>query len=168
MARAILRGQPLAIQVRWMIKRDMPEVLAIEQASFDNPWSEEDFLNALRQRNCIGMVAETHDQLLGFIVYELQKSQMVVLNLAVHPQFRRQGIGRLMMERLISKLSQQRRNKITLQVRESNLPAQLFFKALGFQAIRVLRGYYSDTGEDAYVMQYRLPDLAEQSRALAA
>ncbi|MCS7017245.1 MAG: ribosomal protein S18-alanine N-acetyltransferase [Gemmatales bacterium] len=168
MRRAMLRGQPLAVQIRWMIKRDMPEVLAIEQASFDTPWTEEDFLNALRQRNCIGMVAETHEQLVGFIVYELQKSQMVMLNLAVHPQFRRRGIGRQLVERLISKLTQQRRDKITLEVRERNLPAQLFFKALGFHAVRVLREYYPDTGEDAYVMQYHLPEPSSQEQSRAA
>jgi ribosomal-protein-alanine N-acetyltransferase len=168
MKRATLRGQPLAVQIRWMIKRDMPEVLAIEQASFDTPWTEEDFLNALKQRNCIGMVAETHDQLVGFMVYELHKTQMVLLNLAVHPEFRRRGIGRQLVERLISKLTHQRRDKITLEVRERNLPAQLFFKALGFQAVRVLREYYPDTGEDAYVMQYRLPDAEAPAAAHAA
>ncbi|GBD35261.1 Ribosomal-protein-alanine acetyltransferase [bacterium HR36] len=168
MKRATLRGQPLAIQIRWMIKRDMPEVLAIEQASFDTPWTEEDFLSALRQRNCIGMVAETHDRIVGFIIYELHKTQMVVLNLAVHPELRRRGIGRQLVERLINKLTQQRRDKISLEVRERNLPAQLFFKALGFQAVRVLREYYPDTGEDAYVMQFRLPDSTSQTSKTAA
>jgi len=163
MKRAAMRGQPIAAQIRWMIKRDMPEVLAIEQASFDTPWTEEDFLNALRQRNCIGMVAETNDSLVGFVIYELHKQQLLLLNLAVHPQYRRRGVGRQLVERLISKLSQHRRDKITLEVRERNLPAQLFFKALGFQAVRVLRGYYADTGEDAYVMQYRLADTPQQS-----
>jgi ribosomal-protein-alanine N-acetyltransferase len=163
MKRASIRGQSLAVQIRWMIKRDMPEVLAIEQASFDIPWTEEDFLNALRQRNCIGMVAESNDCLVGFVIYELQKHQFMLLNLAVHPQYRRRGVGRQLVERLISKLSQHRRDKITLEVRERNLTAQLFFKALGFQAVRVLREYYPDTGEDAYVMQYRLSDAQQLS-----
>lgn len=168
MKRAKLRGQTLPVRIRWMIKRDMPEVLAIEQASFDTPWTEEDFLNALRQRNCIGMVAEAQENLVGFIVYELYKTQVAVLNLAVHPDYRRRGVGRQMVERLISKLTQHRRDKITLEVRERNLPAQLFFKALGFQAVRVLREYYPDTGEDAYVMQYRLPESNSQPSSQAA
>ena len=59
-----------------------------------------------------------------------------------------------MMERLIAKLSYQRRNRIVVEVRETNLAAQLFFRELGFRAVDILRDYYtSDTGkEDAYLM----------------
>ena len=54
--------QALKAHIRWMIRRDMPEVLAVEGESFEFPWCEEDFLRCLRQRNCIGMVAEQHRQ----------------------------------------------------------------------------------------------------------
>ncbi len=60
-----------------------------------------------------------------------------------------------MMAKLTGKLSQQRRNRILLEVRETNLDAQLFFRTEGFRAVSVLRDYYEDTPEDAYVMQYR-------------
>ena len=60
-----------------------------------------------------------------------------------------------MMSKLMGKLSQQRRSRLLLEVRETNLAAQLFFRALGFRAVSVLRGFYEDTPEDAYVMQYR-------------
>ena len=63
-----------------------------------------------------------------------------------------------MVEKLIDKLSQQRRKEILLEVRETNLSAQLFFKEQGFRAVRVLRNHYDDTAEDAYVMRYRLSD----------
>ena len=59
-----------------------------------------------------------------------------------------------MVNKLLGKLSQQRRNQITLEIRETNLAAQVFFRNLGFKAISVLRDYYDDTVEDAYVMQY--------------
>ncbi|MEK6238743.1 MAG: ribosomal-protein-alanine N-acetyltransferase RimI, partial [Planctomycetales bacterium] len=55
----------LRVHIRWMIRRDMPEVLAIENSSFEFPWSEEDFLRSLQQRNCIGMVAEWEDSIVG-------------------------------------------------------------------------------------------------------
>ena len=54
------------VHIRWMIRRDMPEVLAIEHASFEFPWCEEEFLRVLRQRNCIGMVAEYGERVVGF------------------------------------------------------------------------------------------------------
>ena len=143
------------VHIRWMIRRDMPEVLEIEQAGFEFPWSEEDFIRCLRQRNCIGMVAEYDERVVGFMIYELHKNQLHVLNFAVRPDARRRGVGVQMVNKLVGKLSQQRRNRICLEIRETNLAAQLFFKNLGFRAVSVLRDYYDDTVEDAYVMQYR-------------
>ena len=60
-----------------------------------------------------------------------------------------------MVAKLVGKLSAQRRNRITLEVRETNLPAQLFFRQCGFRAVSVLREFYEDTPEDAYLMLYR-------------
>lgn len=143
------------VHIRWMIRRDMPSVLAIEEASFEFPWSEEEFIRCLRQRNCIGMVAEQDDQVVGFMIYELHKNRLHLLNFSVAAESRRTCIGTSMVDKLSSKLSQDRRNRITLEVRETNLSAQLFFKKLGFRAVSVLRDFYEDTTEDAYLMQYR-------------
>ncbi len=148
--------QQLDVQIRWLIRRDMREVLRIEQESFEFAWTEEDFLCCLRQRNCIGMVAEQDDRIVGFMVYELHKDRLNILNFAVAADVRRLGIGNQMVTRLIDKLSQQRRKEILLEVRERNLSAQLFFKHQSFRAVRVLRGHYDDTAEDAYIMQFRL------------
>ncbi|MBC8352477.1 MAG: ribosomal protein S18-alanine N-acetyltransferase [Planctomycetes bacterium] len=137
-----------------MIRRDMPEVLDIEGQGFEFPWSEEDFIRCLRQRNCIGMVAEFEEQVVGFMIYELHKTRLHVLNFAVNPNFRRRAVGQAMMGKLVSKLSHQRRNRILLEVRETNLAAQLFFRNIGFRAVSVLRDFYDDTTEDAYLMQY--------------
>lgn len=145
-----------SLQIRWLIRRDMPEVLAIEQESFEYAWSEEEFLCILRQRNCIGMVAEIDQEIVGFMIYELHKSNLHVLNFAVGKQYRRNGIGTRMVHRLIDKLSLQRRREILLEVRERNLEAQLFFKKQDFLAVTVLRNHYDDTAEDAYIMRYRL------------
>jgi [ribosomal protein S18]-alanine N-acetyltransferase len=147
--------EQVRVHIRWMIRRDMPEVLQTEQDSFEYSWTEEDFLRCLRQRNCIGMVAEAGEKVVGFMIYELHKSKLHILNFAVSPACRRAGIGNQMVAKLISKLSSHRRTRITLEVRETNLAAQLFFRAQGFRALRVLRAYYEDSGEDAFLMQYR-------------
>ena len=147
--------QEVRVHIRWMIRRDMPEVLAIESQSFEFPWLEEDFIRCLRQRNCIGMVAEHDDRVVGFMIYELHKTRIHVLNFAVAPEYRRRGVGSQMIAKLIGKLSTQRRSRIVLEVRETNLAAQLFFRENGFRAVSVLRSYYDDTPEDAYLMQYR-------------
>ncbi len=150
--------EQMRVHIRWMIRRDMPEVLQTEQESFEYAWTEEDFLRCLRQRNCIGMVAEQGEKVVGFMIYELHKAKLHILNFAVNPAFRRLGVGGQMVAKLIGKLSSHRRTRITLEVRETNLPAQLFFRAQGFKAIKVLRAYYEDSGEDAFQMHYRLPD----------
>ena len=81
-----------------------------------------------------------------------------ILNFAVGEEARRSQVGTQMVQKLVDKLSQQRRNEIILEVRETNLSAQLFFSNHGFRAISILRGHYDDTTEDAYVMRYRLEE----------
>lgn len=158
--------QAPAVHIRWMIRRDLNDVLRTEMASFEYAWSEEDFLRCLRQRHCIGMVAEQGETVVGFMIYELQKNYLHLLNFAVHPSARRTGIGTRMIQRLIQKMEAHRRRAIILFVRERNLPAQLFFRKMGFQAVRLLRGYYPDTGEDAYQMEYRAHSLTTDTPEL--
>ena len=151
---ATTEADRLRIQLRWMIRRDMPEVLAIEQEAFEFPWSDEDFTRCLRQRNCIGMVAEVGDSVVAFMIYELHRTRLHVLNFAVRRSHRRMGIGSQMMGKLFAKLSVERRDRILLEVRERNLPAQVFFRSLGYRAISVLKDFYEDSTEDAYLMQF--------------
>jgi len=153
-----IHKQDVRVHIRWMIRRDMAEVLQIENESFEFPWSEEDFVHSLRQRNCIGMVAEYQERVVGFMIYELHKSRLHILNFSVANEFRRFGVGQQMVHKLINKLTHRRRNRIMLEIRETNLPAQLFFSKSGFRAITVLRDFYDDTVEDAYLMQYRLQE----------
>jgi ribosomal-protein-alanine N-acetyltransferase len=151
----IHQEQKISVHIRWMIRRDMPEVLAIESQSFEFPWSEEDFIRCLRQRNCIGMVAEREERVVGFMIYELHKTRLHILNFAVSDDYRRRAVGTQMVEKLLGKLSHQRRDQILLEVRETNLAAQVFFREQGFRAISVLHDFYDDTAEDAYLMRYR-------------
>jgi ribosomal-protein-alanine N-acetyltransferase len=152
------------VHIRWMIRRDMPEVLAIEHGSFEYPWCEEEFLRVLRQRNCIGMVAELGERIVGYMIYELHRNKISVLDFATHPDLRRRGVGRQMVTKLVGKLSSQRRNRIALCVRETNLAAQLFFRVVGFRAIEVIRDHYQDSGEDAYTMDYHLDESKLEER----
>lgn len=145
-----------SVRVRWLIARDRQEILAIENHSFpDHPWAIEEFTRCLRQRNCIGMVAEHEGRIIGYHVYEFSRDSLHILNFAVHRVFRRLGVGQKMLQKMISRLSPGRRNKITLEVRETNLEAQLFFRAMGFRATRVLRDFYEVTADDAYEMEFQ-------------
>lgn len=155
---ARLKNTELKPQIRWLIRRDMDEVLEIENRSFEFPWTESDFLAVLRERNCIGIVYESPKQLVhGFMLYELHKDSLRLLNLAVAPEVRRTGVGRAMIQRLVDKLSQQKRRFIEAEIRETNVKAQSFLSGAGFRAVKVLRKHYDDTNEDAYLFRYSLP-----------
>ena len=152
---AIQISGEIRVHIRWLVSRDMAEVLDIEQESFEFPWSEEDYLRCLRSRNCIGMVAEYHGQVVGYMIYELGKNKIQLLNMATAREYRRCGVATQMIAKLIGKLSLQRRSRITLEIRETNLPAQLFFRSSGFRATQIIKNYYEQMQEDAYLMQYR-------------
>lgn len=140
------------LSIRWCIRRDMNEVLAIESLSFPHPWSEDDFIRVLRNRNAIGMVCEhiPSQKNVGFMVYELHRNRLHVLNFAVHPEHRRTGVGAAMIQKLRNKLSPDRRSRIMLEIHENNLDAQLFFARQGFRAVSVLRNFYAEHAGDAY------------------
>ena len=126
------------VHIRWMIRRDMPEVQAIENASFDSPWSEEEFIRSLRNRNFIGMVAETGEKIVGYMIYELHRNRLEILNLAVHGEH---------------KLSPQRRTRIDAAVCERNEIAHYWLKACGFTAVVILRDHYEEIAADAYLFR---------------
>jgi ribosomal-protein-alanine N-acetyltransferase len=107
------------------------------------------------------MVAELADSVVAFMIYELHRSRLHMLNFAVMRSHRRLGIGTQMMEKLAGKLTPDRRGRIALEVRETNLPAQLFFRSLGFRATTVLKDFYQDSTEDAYLMQYALEAMSD-------
>lgn len=152
----------MKLNIRWMIRRDMPEVLLIEQESFEFPWDENDFIRTLRNRDTIALVAEHDQRVLGFIVYQLRQRELRILSLAVNPRMRRKGIGSALVANIGGKLDIGRRVRIFTDVRETNLLAQVFFRAMRFKAVKVLRGWEA-TGEDAYRFEYRVESLTAKT-----
>lgn len=146
--------------IRWMVRADMPQVMAIENTSFEFPWSEDDFLDVLRERNVIGMVAVDHDSqaVVCYMIHRLQRSRIEVLNLAVHLEYRRQGIASALLQKQIDSLSSDRRSQITAEVRETNWPAIYLMRSLGFIATEIRHGVYDETDDDAYLFRLRVGD----------
>ena len=132
--RGILRSKRrLRIHIRWMIRRDIPEVLEIERLGAADPWDEDAIVALLRQRNVIGMVAEDtmSDHILGHMIYELHRTRIELVRLVVHPAYRRRGVGTMMVGRLKAKMSQNRRTSWCCLVSETQLDVQLFLRASG-------------------------------------
>lgn len=151
-------GSKIRVHIRWMIRKDMNEILRIEREAFANPWFEEDFIRCLRQRNCIGMVAEHGEKVLGYMVYELHKGRLYIMNFAVNPDCNLRGVGTQMMEKLIGKLgtTDNKRTLINCHIRETNLEAQLFFKKCGFLCTKIVHDFYDNSSESAYLFEYFL------------
>lgn len=122
----------MQVHVRWMIRRDMPAVMAIDEHGLQ--WQEHEFIRCLRQRNCIGMVAEWKEQVVGQMIYELHKNRLHIVNFGVDPDYRRRTVATQMIQKLQGKLSFARRNRIMAGVPESMLEMQLFLKSCGFRA----------------------------------
>ena len=142
------------VHCRWMVRDNMIRVLDIEFDSFEIPWTYDDFFRELSSRNCLAMVAEIAGQVAGYVVYRLHRRYIEIINLAVAPECRRDGVGRAMLDKLRAKLLKRRRNKLVAIVREKNVAGQMFFKACGFEATAIERGYYA--GEDAYRFEGRI------------
>jgi len=132
-----------SIYSRWMIRRDMHDVLAIARST-PAGWIEADFSTALRQRNVIGMVAEYETQVCGYMVYGLCKTEIALLDLAVRADDRRLGVGTLLVDKLKRKLTRQRRRRITIEVPLANLDGLRFLQAMGFGGVRSLDADFVD------------------------
>lgn len=142
--------------IRWMIQRDFEEVQAIENKSFEFPFDQEDFRILLSRRNAVGKVVEHDNRVAGFMIYELHKERFRIIDLAV--LIPRVGIGSSLVNNLVRKLHPGRRRMITADVRESNLPAQLFFREMGFIATGIDHSPYDNIDEDAYKFTYLIEE----------
>ncbi len=142
---------------------DLDEVLAIEHLSFTTPWSRAAYHRELVTN---GYAAYLVGRLDGRVVCYggmwVILDEAHVTNIAVHPDFRNSGVGRLMMRALERKALELGAYRMTLEVRASNFPARHLYESLGFRGTGVRRNYYSDTHEDAIVMW---KDLAQPAPA---
>jgi ribosomal-protein-alanine N-acetyltransferase len=139
-----------------MTAADLEPVMAIEKASFAYPWSPRFFLQELQVQCARSFLAEIDGRIVGYVLFWLLPNEIDVHNLAVHSEFRRQGIGRLLLQQVISEARRRSLARVTLEVRQSNLAAQKLYESVGFVTIGIRKGYYSDDGEDARAMALEL------------
>lgn len=142
----------LRYHVRWMIRRDLPEVVTISRLGHQWKRSVANIEHELKHRNMIGVIAEQGDIVVGFVMYELHKTKLEIVDLVVHPEFRRCGVGTSLVYHLVKKLHVGQKERITISVPESLDGAHLFFRSQRFLATSVCRGFFDD--EDAYEMEY--------------
>lgn len=123
---------------------ELPEVVEIENLSFQSPWSAGQF----KQNIDHFIVAVLNRRVVGFIGIEMVADEAHINHTAVHPDFRRIGIGK----KLVGRALKYPANKFILEVRKSNTAAKNLYKQFGFKEISQRKNYYSDNNEDAIIM----------------
>jgi ribosomal-protein-alanine N-acetyltransferase len=141
-----------------MTTADLDEVMAIERAAFRYPWSSRFFLQELQVQCARSILAEVRGKIVGYVLFWIVPGAVDIHNIAVHTAFRRHGIARFLLEQVIHEAGARSLPRVTLEVRQSNIPAQRLYESLGFVTTGVRRGYYSDDGEDALAMALEVTD----------
>ena len=122
--------------VRWMqYRRHRRDVLDIEAATSDAPWTAAHLRRVLQQSATYGMVAEHGNRVAGFMVYELHKRRVEVIRLAVHPDYQDAEVYEQMVGKLLGKLSPNRRNVLALWVPDDRLARHQWLRSEGFRAV---------------------------------
>jgi len=148
------------VSLRPLVVSDLPAVLEIEHASFPSPWKPEFFLSEMSNPYARLVVAERAGLVIGYFCRWLVADEVHILNVAVHPDHRRWGVGKFLLQKILTEARQSGACSASLEVRASNLPAIALYQALGFQQVAIRRGYY-ENGEDALLMVCSLSDLAD-------
>lgn len=139
--------------IRKMTFQDIEQVLEVERLSFVSPWSKSAFEVELNDNLFAHYyVAARSDKVIGYAGMWMILDEAHVTNIAVHPEFRGLNFGKRLTQTLIMQAFRQGANRITLEVRVSNLIARKLYKELGFNEVGMRKGYYSDNKEDAIIM----------------
>lgn len=126
--------------VRYMIQADLPQVCQIETIVYRDPWTHADFTESLKARTVIGLVAdcpEVQNLVIGYLLYEIRKRHLHILNLTVTTDFQRKGTGTAILTKLKSKLTD-KSDAITVHIDRDNVDANDFLRANGFRAAKLI------------------------------
>jgi len=134
-----------------MQPEDLPQVAEIEHLSFSSPWSRSLFLQELNNPFSRTLVAESEGRVTGYLCRWCVAGEVHILNLAIHPDYRRRGIAKRLMEEVLTEARAEGVKTVSLEVRKGNLPAVSLYHHLGFHQIGVRRRYYENR-EDALLM----------------
>lgn len=150
-ARAGYRLEPMQLA-------DLPDVLAIEELSFANPWPRQAFehevlKNPFSYPTVARPLAPERPPVAGFCIYWVLFEQIHIQNVAVHPERRGQGLGRYLLEEALAAGARAGGARAVLEVRESNRVARELYRSLGFREVGKRKGYYRTPREDAILYQ---------------
>jgi ribosomal-protein-alanine N-acetyltransferase len=136
-----------------MTPEDVDAIVEIEKLSFSTPWSRSALLGELRYpRQAVYLVARVKGRIVGYVGMWTVANEGHITNIAVHPDYRGQGVGTRLLSFLIAVAESREIDALTLEVRLSNIRARRLYERMGFVASGIRTGYYSDNNEDAVIM----------------
>ena len=144
-----------AVEIRRLIYADLPQVVAIERRAFTTPWSLAMFVLELSKPSGQCLAALRGDRIVGYCICSRYDDAWHVMNVAVEPALRREGIASTLLAELLARLGPAD-SRLTLEVRPSNTPAIALYDRFGFLRAGLRPRYYADNGEDALIM-WRTP-----------
>ena len=136
-----------------MNETHVAQVAELEKLCFSDPWSLRSITSELSNPLSLWVVAVTGDTVVGYVGSQSVMGEADMMNLAVVPEHRRQGIGRRLVEELVSRLAANQVKSLTLEVRASNDPAIALYDEMGFRAVGRRPGYYRNPKEDALILR---------------
>lgn len=150
-----MSGNESPVLIRRMREEDLPEVLAIEQLCFSNPWNRETFLGEIQNKAIsfpLVVIHREEKKVVGYVIFWQIGDEAQINNVAIHPGFQGRGLGELTMRYVLERMKENGVHFVSLEVRASNQRAQSLYRKLGFSILGVRKEYYSRPVEDAYVM----------------
>ena len=136
-----------------MEEKHVPQVAELEKICFSDPWSERSVASELTNPLSLWLVAVEGVTVAGYIGSQTVEGETDMMNVAVHPDNRRQGIGEKLILALVEALKEKGSNSLTLEVRASNEPAQKLYEKLGFSQVGLRKNYYRNPKEDACILR---------------
>jgi ribosomal-protein-alanine N-acetyltransferase len=140
-------------KIREMVIGDLEQVMVLERACFSSPWSEASFRNEIEHNDLANyIVVESNDEIVGYggVWYIMDEGH--ITNVCVHPDFRKHGLGKRLVDEMMTRAKAADIHHMTLEVRVSYVPAITLYERMGFQTAGVRPNYYTDNNEDAQIM----------------
>ncbi|MBW2052162.1 MAG: ribosomal protein S18-alanine N-acetyltransferase [Deltaproteobacteria bacterium] len=139
-----------------MRESDLDQVLLIEQASYPRPWTRNGFKTELERSCAINLVLCEMDQVVGYLIFWAIREEIYILNLALRPDRRRQGLGRNLLEYMFDWGRKRGMRRAFLEVRVMNQAARKLYEKTGFVMTGRRKNYYAEEKEDALLMARNL------------
>lgn len=141
------------IEIKWMEQCHVAAIAQLEKACFSDPWSEKSIASELSNPLSLWYVAMDGEKLVGYVGSQTVLDGSDMMNIAVDPNYRRQGVARLLIEKLIDGVREKGAICLLLEVRASNDPAIRLYQKLGFSQVGRRPNYYHNPKEDALILR---------------